>query len=103
MFGLLALLALLGGLLVLPVLIVGLVLRLVFRLVLFPFHLLGAVIGLGVAGLVLGVIAFAGALVVGALTLVGALFSLAPILLVALLIWTLVKLLRGRRQSGTAA
>ena len=103
MFGLLTLLAVVGGLLALPVVIVGFVLRLVFRLALFPFQLLGAVIGLGVAGLVLGVLAVAIALVVGALTLVGAIFSFAPILLVGLLIWSLVRLLRGHKQTGTIA
>lgn len=103
MFGLFTLLVLAAGLLVLPVLIVGLLLRLAFNLLLFPFHLLAGIIGLGVAGLVLGVIALVGGLIVGALTLLGGLVSMLPILLVAALLWSLYRLLRGHGRSGTPA
>jgi membrane-anchored protein YejM (alkaline phosphatase superfamily) len=81
--------------------IVGIVLRLVFSIVLLPFRLLGAIIGLGVAGLVFAVLAVVLALIIGTLTLVGAVVAGAPILLLAGIIWGLVRLLR-RDKKATA-
>jgi hypothetical protein len=98
MLELLFLVALAGAVILLPLVVIGLVLRLVFHLVLLPFKLLGAIIGLGVTGLVFAVLAVVLALVIGTLTLVGAIVAGAPILLLAGIIWGLVRLARREKK-----
>jgi hypothetical protein len=98
MLEVLFLLALVGAVIILPVVVIGLVLRLLFHVILLPFKLLGVIIGLGAAGIAFAVVAVVLGLVVGALTLVGALVAGAPILLFGGLIWGLVRLLRRERK-----
>ncbi len=103
MFGLLFALVLIGGILVLPLLVIGGLLRLVFHVAIFPFQLLGAILGLGIAGLVLGVVALVVGLVMGAIGLVGAIFFAPPILLAVLVVWALIRLLRGNQRTRQTA
>ncbi len=102
MFGLLITIGILGALLILPLLLIGGLLRLVLHIAVFPFHLLGAVLGLGIAGVVLAVIGIVIAVVLGAITLVGAIVFGGPVLLAVLVIWALLRLLRGERHSRHA-
>jgi len=89
------------GLVVLPLLVVGALLKLLVALVLLPFRVLGAVVGAFAAlfagvGKVLvfliGLVAAAAALVFGVLLL-----PLLPLLLLGGAIWLLVRLLRPRQ------
>jgi hypothetical protein len=101
MFGLLFLGGLIAAVVALPLFLIGVVLRLVFRLVFLPFHILGALLGLGVIGLVLTVLGIAFGVVLGSLTLVGLLTAGFPVILVGLLIWGLIRLLRGPKRTQT--
>jgi hypothetical protein len=101
MFGLLFLGGLVAAALVLPLLMIGLVLKLVFRLVFLPFQILGGLLGVGIVGLVLTVLGLAFGAVLGSLTLVGLLFAAFPLLALALLIWGLIHLFRGRKRHQT--
>jgi hypothetical protein len=101
-------LAVLGGVLLLvPLLVVGGVLKLLFKLLFLPLHLLGAIfgLGLGAVGLLTGLLLLVGGLVVGGLVLAGVslLVPLLPLAIgIALVVW-LVRALRRRTPSqGTA-
>ncbi len=98
MLELLFLVALLGAIVVLPLVLIGLVLRLAFAIVLLPFKLLGAIIGLGVTGLVLGTLAVVLVLGAGALALAGVVVAGLPILLCVGIVWGLVRLLRRQKK-----
>jgi hypothetical protein len=98
MFGFLFLGGLIAAVVALPLLLIGLVLRVVFRLVFLPFHILGALLGVGILGLILTVLGLAFGLVVGSLALVPLLVGALPVLLLGLAIWGLVRLLRGGRR-----
>jgi hypothetical protein len=101
MFGLLFLGGLIAAVVALPLFLIGVVLRLVFHLVFLPFHILGALLGLGVIGLVLTVLGVAFGVVLGSLTLVGLLTAGLPVILVGLAIWGLIRLLRGPKRTRT--
>ncbi len=103
MFELLVLLGLIGAVVVLPLLLVGLALRIVFHLVLWPLGLVGALLGLTIAVLVLAPLALVAALLLGAVTLAGALCAGLPLLLLGLLVYGLVRLLRRERNSERQA
>lgn len=102
MFELFFLIALIGAVVILPLVLVGLVLKLLFHLVILPFQLLGAVIGLGVTGLVLGLLAIVFGSVIGLITLAGALVAGIPILVVGLIAWGLIRLIRRDRKMETS-
>ncbi len=83
-----------------PLVLVGLVLRLLFRLALLPFKIVGAFLGLafGAVGLVVG-----GALLIGGLVLLPvvaiAVVMLLPVVALGfcvLVVWGFLRLLRGR-------
>jgi hypothetical protein len=103
MFELLFVMALIGAVILLPLVVIGLVLRLLFDIVILPFQILGAVIGLSVTGLVLGAIALVLAGVLGLITLVGVAVAGLPLLVFGLLIWGLVRLLRREKRTPHAA
>jgi hypothetical protein len=97
MLGLLSIFGLLGTILILPILLIGLVLRIAFRIVLLPFEILGALFGIAIVGIVLLALGLGFTAVLGAVTLGGVLLSLAPLALFAIVIWALFRILRGRR------
>ncbi len=103
MFEALFVIGLVGLVLALPLMLVGLVVKLAFKIILLPLHLLGALIGVGVVGLVLVALGIAFGAVVGALALTGLLFSLGPLLVLGLVIWVLFRVLRGGKGSRTTA
>jgi flagellar biogenesis protein FliO len=92
----------LGALIVLPLIIVGLVLKLVLRIVFFPIEILAGVLGLVVAGLVLGALGLAAGVLVGALSLAGILTLAVPIGVIGLAVWLVVRLIRPPRGFGRA-
>ena len=96
-------LALLALVVALPLLLIGGLFKLLFGLILLPFRLIGAVFGVvfGIVGglffvlfkvafFFLGILAVCGLFAGGALTL-----ALAPLILLGLGIWLLVRLLRS--------
>jgi hypothetical protein len=90
MFLLVILALFVGSLILVPLIIVGLVLRLVLGLVLLPFRIAGFAIRLGL-GVAFGLI---GMLLAGTVLLI----PLLPVLAVALGIWLIVRL--GRRRPA---
>jgi hypothetical protein len=101
MLGALLLIGLVGAVLALPLLLVGFVLKLVFRIILIPFEILGAILTVGVLGLAFLVLGLSFGAVIGAVTLVGCLVAAVPVLILGLAIWGLFRLLRGRKASPT--
>jgi hypothetical protein len=104
MVGLLLLVLFVGFLLLIPLMIVGLALRLLFGIVLLPFKLAGLAIKL-TFGLVAGVVALVVglAVVVAAVLAVGAvlLIPLIPVLLAAGGLWLIWRLARRRPTAAT--
>ena len=96
MFVLLALCLLVGGVVVIPLILVALVLRLVLGIALLPIRIAWLLFRLG-AGLLLGVCG----LIVAAGMFV--LIPLLPILLVVGAIWLIVRLFRGRPATRLVA
>jgi len=99
MLELLFLVGLVGAIVLFPLLLIGLVLKLVFRLILIPFEILGALIGAGIVGLVLVVLGIVFGVVLGGLTLAGLFLSVLPLALVGLAVWVLVRLIRGKKST----
>ena len=95
MFVLLILGLLVGCLIVVPLLLLGLVLRLVIGLVLLPFQIAGFAIRLTI-GLVAGLV---GLLVAGAVLLI----PLVPIVALVGGIWLIFKLSRGHQTARLAS
>ena len=96
MFVLLVLCLLVGCAIVLPLLLVGLVLRLVLGVVILPFRLAWLVVRLG-AGLIFGVLG----LVLTASMLI--LIPLLPVIALAGAIWLIVRIVKGRPVARLAA
>ena len=97
MFGLLFL----GLLLAVPILLLGVMLRLVFAIAFLPLRLAGLALKLtfglafGVVGLVLGLVALVvGCVVMGAVLLI----PLLPVLLLAAFVWLVYRLTRRKLQ-----
>jgi len=93
---LLTLFLIVGFLILVPLLIVGLALKLALALVLIPFKVAGLAIRLAL-GLVFGVV---GLILAGTAVL---LIPLLPILFLAAGIWLIVRLTRPRPAAGLAA
>ena len=104
MLGLLLLVLFVGFLLLIPLMILGLALRLLVGIIVLPFKLAGLAIKLtfglvaGIVALVVGVAAvFAAALAVGAVLLI----PLIPVLLAAGGLWLIWRLARRRPAATT--
>jgi hypothetical protein len=103
MLGLLVIGGLVLGVVLLPLILLGWALRMVFHIVLFPFGILGALFGLGIAGLVLTLVGVVLFVVFGLIAATGALLVFGPLLLVALLLWLVLRnRRRGSRPPATA-
>ena len=107
MFELLFGLGILGAIILLPLLLVAGLLRLIFHIVMIPLHLAGALIGIVVGGVALAVVSLVIAVVVGTLTLAGAVTFLGPLAVLALVvggaIWLVARLAGRRPSSGRTA
>jgi len=100
MLELLVLGGLVGAVVLLPLMLVGLVLRLAFHIVLLPLEILGGLLGAGIIGMVLGLLGLVFLLIFGVLAAAGILVAIGPLLVVALLLWLV---LRRRGDRGPAA
>ncbi len=102
MFGMFLLIGLAALLLAFPLMLVGLVLRVAFKILFLPFEILGALIGIGILGIVLIVLGIAFGAVIGAVTLAGLAVAGMPVILAALAVWILFRLLRGKKHTPAA-
>jgi len=96
-----------GAMIVIPLIALCVVGKLVFALVLLPFRIVGAFVGVavGVVGLVAKVLLVGVGLIVGVALLAGglALIPLIPVVLLALCIWLLARFFRPTPTVRPAA
>jgi hypothetical protein len=102
MLGLLVIGGLVASLVLLPLIVLGWVLRVVFHIILFPFGMLGALVGLGIAGLVLTLVGVVLFVAFGLVAATGALAIFGPLILAALVLWLILRP-RRRKSHPTAA
>ncbi len=91
---------LIAALVVLPLILLGALLRLAFHIVLLPFGILGGLLGLGIAGIVLSVVGIVLFAVFGLIAAAGLLVFFGPLILVALILWAVLR--HRRRPTATA-